>query len=418
MANLSKPREAALKALVSVDRDGAYLNLSLRDILLQAGMDQRDNALSTLLAFGVMKNKLYIDNIISNLSKVKIKKLSVWILNILRIGIYSIKFLDRVPVSATVNECVKLSRRYGHSASAGLVNAVLRKASQSGDFLPGDAESSEYLSLKYSFPLWLVELWREQGYGKELLEAMNETPSVIVRLNTLKKESLDSSFEKLSTAPHSYIYNGASVEQTDEYINGIISVQDIASQIAVSLLSPKENSKLLDLCAAPGGKTTYAAQLMNNTGEITSCDIHPHKLELIKNNLSRLGITNTVVLQNDATVLNEDFVDSFDSVICDVPCSGLGIIRRRPDIKWTKASDDLSSLTDISTKILDNAAQYVKKGGKLLFSTCTINKAENEDAAARFLDLHTNFKPLLIKQLLPHIDNSDGFFIAIFERIK
>ena len=418
MANLSKPREAALKALVSVDKDGAYLNLSLRDILLQAGMDQRDNALSTLLAFGVMKNKLYIDNIISNLSKVKIKKLSVWILNILRIGIYSIKFLDRVPVSATVNECVKLSRRYGHSASAGLVNAVLRKASQSGDFLPEDTDSSEYLSLKYSFPLWLVELWREQGYGKELLQAMNETPSVIVRLNTLKKHFLDSSFEKLGTTPHAYIYNGASIEQTDEYINGIISVQDIASQIAVSLLSPKENSSVLDLCAAPGGKTTYSAQLMNNTGKITSCDIHPHKLELIKNNLSRLGITNTVVVQNDATVLNDDFVDAFDSVICDVPCSGLGIIRRRPDIKWAKTADDLSSLTDISGKILDNAAQYVKKGGKLLFSTCTINKAENEDAAADFLDLHKNFKPLLIKQLLPHTDNSDGFFIAIFERIK
>ena len=404
MANLSKPREAALKALVSVDKDGAYLNLSLRDILLQAGMDQRDNALSTLLAFGVIKNKLYIDNIISNLSKVKIKKLSVWILNILRIGIYSIKFLDRVPVSATVNECVKLSRRYGHSASAGLVNAVLRKASQSGDFLPEDTQSNEYLSLKYSFPLWLVELWNSQGYGKELLQAMNETPSVIVRLNTLKKDCLDAQFEKLSSAPHAYIYKGASVEQTDEYINGIISVQDTASQIAVSLFSPKENSRVLDLCAAPGGKTAYVAQLMNNTGEIISCDIHPHKLELIKSSLSRLGITNTVVLQNDATVLNEEFIDAFDSVICDVPCSGLGIIRRRPDIKWTKTEDDLSSLTDISGKILENGAKYVKCGGKLLFSTCTINKAENEDAAKFFLE--------------SHIDNSDGFFIAIFERIK
>ena len=418
MANLSKSREAALKALVSVDKDGAYLNLSLRDILLQAGMDQRDNALSTLLAFGVIKNKLYIDNIISNLSKVKIKKLSVWILNILRIGIYSIKFLDRVPVSATVNECVKLSRRYGHSASAGLVNAVLRKASQSGDFLPEDTQSNEYLSLKYSFPLWLVELWNSQGYGEALLQAMNETPSVIVRLNTLKKDCLDAQFEKLSSAPHAYIYKGASVEQTDEYVNGIISVQDTASQIAVSLFSPKENSRVLDLCAAPGGKTAYAAQLMNNTGEIISCDIHPHKLELIKSNLSRLGITNTVVLQNDATVLNEEFIDAFDSVICDVPCSGLGIIRRRPDIKWTKTEDDLSSLTDISGKILENGAKYVKCGGKLLFSTCTINKAENEDAAKFFLESHPNFKLIFTKQLLPHIDNSDGFFIAIFERIK
>lgn len=414
---LSKPREAALKTLVSVEKDGAYLNLALRDILSAFNMDSRDNALSTQIAFGVMKNKLYIDNIIKNISSVKIKKLSVWILNILRIGIFSIKFLDKIPVSATVNECVKLSRRYGHSASAGLVNAVLRKASQSGDFLPDDKNSDEYLSLKYSFPLWLVAFWRKQGYGEELLKAINSTPPIIARLNTLKGDTLPESFTKIPELPHAYICNMGAVENTEEYINGIIAIQDSASQTAISRLNPKENSRVLDLCAAPGGKTTYVAQLMNNTGEIISCDIHPHKLELIENNLSRLGITNAKVMENDATVLNSEFIDKFDYVIADVPCSALGVIRRRPDVKWAKNEEDLSSLSAISEKILDNAAKYVKKGGKLLFSTCTINKYENEDAAEAFLCRNKGFNLIECEQLLPHIHGTDGFFIAIFERI-
>ncbi len=414
---LSKPREAALKTLVLVEKDGAYLNLALRDILSSCDMDARDNALSTQIAFGVIKNKLYIDNIIKNISTVKIKKLSVWILNILRIGIFSIKFLDKIPVSATVNECVKLSRRYGHSASAGLVNAVLRKASQSGDFLPEDKNSDEYLSIKYSFPLWLVSFWRKQGHTEELLKAINATPSVIVRLNTLKADSLSESFTKIHELPHAYICNMGAVENSPEYINGIIAIQDSASQIAVSRLNPSENSRVIDLCAAPGGKTTYAAQLMNNTGEVISCDIHSHKLELIKNNLTRLGITNTKVIQNDATVIREEFIDKFDYVICDVPCSALGVIRRRPDVKWTKREEEIASLTSISEKILDNAAKYVKKGGKLLFSTCTINKYENEDAAESFLCRNKGFNLIEKEQLLPHIHGTDGFFIAIFERI-
>lgn len=414
---LSKPREAALKTLVKVEKDGAYLNLALREILPSFDMDMRDNALATQLSFGVIKNKLYIDNIIKNISSVKLKKLSVWILNILRIGVFSIKFLDKIPVSATVNECVKLSRRYGHNASAGLVNAVLRKASVSGDFLPEDKISDEYLSLKYSFPLWLVEMWKKQGYTHELLEAINTAPPVIVRLNTLKAKTLSEGFTKSTVAPHAYISAISAIEKSDEYINGLLTVQDGASQIAVSRLNPGENSRVLDLCAAPGGKTTYASQLMNNTGSIVSCDIHPHKLDLIENNLSRLGITNTKVMENDATILKSEFIDEFDYVIADVPCSGLGIIRRRPDIKWTKSEEELSSLTDISRKILDNAAQYVKTGGKLLFSTCTINKSENEEAADAFLCRNKNFKLIEKEQLLPHIHGTDGFFIAIFERI-
>lgn len=417
MSNLSKPREAALRALVACEKDGAYLNISLRTILSEAGMDARDNALATTIAFGVMKNTLYLDNIIKNLSSVKLKKLSVWIHNILRIGIFCNRFLDRIPVSATVNECVRLARRYGHSASAGYVNAVLRKSADSGDFLPKDKNSGEYISIKYSLPLWLVDMWKEQGYEEDFFASMNAEPPVTVRLNTLKKDSLSDEFQKIDSLPHGYNYvGGGSVENHPLFEEGIITVQDGASQKAISSFRIEEGMKILDLCSAPGGKTAYMAQLMNNTGEIVSCDIHPHKLTLIEQNLKRQGITNTKVILNDATVFNSDFENTFDRVLADVPCSGLGVLRRKPDIKRTKTIDDTKELAGIQKKIFENAALYVKKGGMLMYSTCTVNRIENEDRVEEFLSLHPEFSLLEERQLLPVKDNTDGFFYALLER--
>ncbi len=423
MSSLSKPREAALKALVSVDRDGAYLNIVLRDMLSASDMDDRDKALCTTLAFGVTKNRLYIDNIIAHLSSVKLKKLSVWIHNILRIGIFSIKFLDRIPHPATVNECVRLARRYGHSSSAGLVNALLRNAAKSGDFLPEDTSSPEYMSIKYSFPLWLCKKWIGEGYTEKLFSGMNTEPPVVVRLNTLKASVLPDMFEKSSHSPFSYIYKGAgSVEYTDAFKNGDIAVQDGASQKAVMALDVRKNMSVLDLCAAPGGKTAFIAQLLENSGSVVSCDIHPHKLELIRANLERLGVENAEVRLNDATVLYEDFVNRFDRVLCDVPCSGLGVLRRKPDIKWTKTEEDNEALVKTQRLIIDCAVKYVKKGGILVYSTCTINKKENEDNVKYLLDTYKDFslkkefeKPFG-RQLLPDKDDTDGFFYAAFER--
>lgn len=421
MASLSKGREAALKVLVAVEKDGAYLNIAIRDIL-KSSDDVRDNALSMQLAFGVTKNKLFIDNIIENISTVKLKKLSVWIHNILRIGIYSIKFLDRIPVSATVSECVKLSRRYGHSASSGFVNAVLRKASSSGDFLPKDKESAKYYSIRYSLPLWLTNHWLSEGYGEDFFKAMNETPPTTVRLNTLRAKELGKDFTKVSGSENAYSYIGSgSVENTQEYKTGLITVQDAASQKAIELLGIKEGMQVLDLCAAPGGKTTYAAQKLGSAGRVVSCDIHNHKLALIEANAKRLGIENVSVIQNDALVPKKDFENAFDRVIADVPCSGLGIIRRKPDIKWTKTEEEISSLIPIQQEILHNASLYVKKGGRLLYSTCTVNRSENEENVLHFLKNHSDFsladecQPSGI-QFTPHLFGTDGFFVAVFER--
>ena len=420
MAGLSKAREAALKVLVAVEKDGAYLNLCLRETLTKSKLDPRDSALATELSFGVMKNKLFLDNIISNISSVKPKKLSVWIHNILRIGIYSIRFLEKIPPRATVDECVRLSRRYGHSASAGFVNAVLRKSIESGDFLPQDKKSDEYISVKYSFPLWLVKKWHM--YGEELFRSMNEAPPVTVRVNTKKRNTLPEGFEKTELSPHAYYFTrGGSVENSEEYINGEITVQDEASQFAVSLLGIEEGNTVLDLCAAPGGKSTYAAALCGEKGKVISCDVHEHKLMLIDKNAERLGLFNIETMQNDASLYNDSFREAFDIVIADVPCSGLGIIRRRPDIKWAKTEEGINELALLQRKIVLNAAKYVKKGGRLMYSTCTINEAENEENVKYFLENTQGFS--LIKgfenygrQLLPSKDKTDGFFVAVFER--
>ncbi len=418
---LSKPREVALLTLVAYERDGAYLNLAVRE-RLRTVSDPRDAALATELCNGVVKNKLYIDNIIKNISSIKIKKLSVWIHNILRIGIYSLKFLDKIPPSATVNECVRLAKRYGHSSSAGYVNAVLRKAISCGDFLP-EKGSEEYFSVKYSLPLWLVKLWARDGYGEELFAAVNTAPQTVVRKNTLKSGSLSNSFVKIDTAPDAYIYNGVgSCESTKEYSLGLVAVQDAASQRAVLSPPPKKGDRILDLCAAPGGKSAYMAALVENTGEIVSCDIHTHKLLLMQKNFDRLGVKNAAVKENDAAILNADFVNTFDYVLADVPCSGLGIIRRKPDIKWSKEHSDTTSLAALQRKIFENAAQYVKKGGILVYSTCTINKEENEDNVRWFLNNHHDFKITAScapagTQLLCGKDGTDGFFRAAFERV-
>lgn len=417
MSNLSKPREAALKALVACEKDGAYLNIALRDILTSANMDVRDNALASAIAFGVMKNRAFLDNIIENISSVKLKKLSVWIHNILRIGVFCNRFLDRIPVSATVNECVRLSRRYGHNASAGYVNAVLRKSAICEDFLPKNHNSDEYMSIKYSLPLWLVKMWRSEGYGKDFFCSINEEPPVTVRLNTLRGDSLGDGFEKIPDSLYGYNYTGSgSVEGTNEFKKGIVTVQDLASQRAIGVLSPKKGARVLDLCSAPGGKSAFMAQLMENSGEIISCDIHTHKLDLIKHNLERQGVTNTKVILNDATVFNKDFEYGFDYVLADVPCSGLGVIRRKPDIKWAKTQPDNNALVKIQRDILENAARYVKIGGFLMYSTCTVNRAENEGNTKQFLDEHKEFTLLEQRQLLPHTDGTDGFFYALFER--
>lgn len=420
--SLSPPRETALKVLRDVDENGAYLNIALENALAQAEMEPRDSALCTAIAMGVVKNRLYIDNIIDNISSVKRKKLSVWISNILRIGVYCLRFAAKIPASATVNECVRLARRYGHSSSAGYVNAVLRRAADSGDFLEG-LSGDRLLSVKYSMPLWLVEKWRrEQPDFESLIKAMNGEPLTYCRLNC---ETLPEGYERRDITPYAAVYTGkGGAVNSDAYKNGLVTVQDPSSQMAVLALNVEPGNKVLDLCAAPGGKAVFAAYL---GGEVTACDLYEHKLALINGAADRLGVKLNA-RTNDACIYNKEFENRFDRVTVDAPCSGFGIIRRKPDIKWAKDETDSGQLAKIQQSILNNGAAYLRTGGRLVYSTCTVSLAENEGIAKWFLKTHPDFtavplgagpEPTAVQiQLRPDRHGTDGFFIAAFEKRK
>lgn len=426
MSNLSPSREAALKTLYAVEKDGAYLNIALNDIISESRLTQPDAALCTNLVLGVERNRLFLDNIISNLSSIRLKKISVWILNILRMGIYSLRFMEKIPESATINECVKLAKRYGHAKSAGFVNAILRKAVTSGDFLPEEG-TTEYLSVFYSYPEWIVQKWTKEGIGDVvgLLEAGNSTPPTYLRRNSLKGEiEIPEGIEKASMGKNAYIYTaGGAFHGSRLQREGYFSIQDAASQLSVEALGVEGGMEVLDLCAAPGGKSEYCAEMMGNCGRIIACDLYPHKTELIDKSCERLGITIVETMVNDAEKFNGEFEDRFDRVLLDAPCSGLGIIRRKPDIKWTKGASDCSALAETQYRMLRHAKRYVKSGGILVYSTCTISKMENEQMVKTFLRENKNFELLPdeflekgYRQLLPNESNTDGFFIARFIR--
>lgn len=426
MSNLSPAREAALKTLYAVEKDGAYLNIALNDIISECRLSPLDAALCTTLVLGVQRNRLFLDNIISNLSSIRLKKISPWIINILRMGIYSIRFMEKIPESATINECVKLSKRYGHQKSSGFVNAILRKSLTSGDFLPEEG-TVEHLSLFYSYPEWIVQKWTKEGIKNivELLKAGNAAPPTYLRRNLLKGDfEIPEGIEKANVGNNAYIYTkGGAFHGSNLQKDGYFSIQDAASQLAVEALSVQSGMNVLDLCAAPGGKSEYCAEIMGNEGKIIACDLYPHKTELIDKSCERLGITIVETRVNDAEKFNSEFEEKFDRVLLDAPCSGLGIIRRKPDIKWTKGASDCSVLAQTQYRMLRHAKRYVKSGGMLVYSTCTISKMENEQMVKTFLRENRNFEllpsetiPEGYRQLLPHETNTDGFFIARFIR--
>ena len=399
-------RECALKVLYEVDK-GAYLDVVLKSALAN-GVSDLDRRFLTELTYGVQSYRARLDHIIGYYSKIPFKKISPWIKNILRLGIYQILFLDKVPESAAVNESVKLAKRYGHGASANFTNGLLRSVIKGGDPTePADLENF------YSYPKWMVELWKDEyddEFVKDLLKANNQKAPVTIRPNTLKI-SREELVEKLSGHEHGDMIevNGmGNIEKRQEYQDGLFTVQDGASYQASKVLDPQSGELVLDLCAAPGGKTTHIAELMSNSGEIHAFDIHPHKIELIEKNAERLGINNIRARVQDAKEFMPEFECMADRVLVDAPCSGLGVLRRKPDIKWKKELKDIEVLADIQNRILQNAVRYLKKGGTLVYSTCTVSKKENHPVAG--------LEPLFEKQFFPHIDGTNGFYI--FKGIK
>lgn len=425
---MKNAREAALKVLYEIEFNGAYSNIALKKILSKAELNHMDIALTSTLVYGVLSRKLTLDYMINKLSKIKINKLSSYIHLILRLGLYQLKFMDKIPESAAVNECVKLAKRYGHAASAGYVNGVLRTATKT-DF---SIINEPYI--KYSFAqevaTKLTADYGDRAVG--IMEALCREPKTTVRANRLKitREELS---KRLMGEVCNISNDGIYVRHTDissspEYKDGLFTVQDAAPMAVCNALAPSEGDFVIDMCAAPGGKTTYLAELMNNKGKIIAFDIHQHRTELIDKNAQRLGISIIESKVHDASKVIKDLLGKADKIICDVPCSGIGIARRKPELKY---KTDFSELPEIQLSILETASLYLKPGGEMIYSTCTLYKAENEKVIERFLSKHENFKLKSMQDklpdgfyedlegimtVLPDKTDCDGFFAAKLER--
>ena len=416
---MASAREAALKILQRVFEEKAYSNIAVNAYFKEHDMDLRDKALAANIVYGVLTNLTYLDYQIKSYSKVPIRKMTPAVLNILRLSLYQICFLDRIPQSAAVNEGVKLAKKNAFKSS-GFVNAVLRAFLKNGEKLPPKTDRIQYLSVLYSYPEWIIKIF---GGCEELLAAGNKIPPVTVRVNSLKTTP-DELAERLGTEKCGVfgalnLINGGNIEEMREFADGLFTVQDAAAQKAVLVLDPHEGERILDMCAAPGGKTTHIAELMKNTGEVIAWDKYRHKIALIESAANRRGITNIKAYEKNAAEPDEALSGAFDRVLLDAPCSGLGIIRKKPDIKWLRQKEDIPEIIKEQKALIDAAAGYVKKGGVLVYSTCTLNREENEDIVNGFLQTHTDFaKDGEFINLAPHTDNTDGFFISRLKRVS
>lgn len=418
-------REAALLALNDVFYNGKYSNLAVKDTLGKCrGMDKADKALFTNLVYGVISHHYTLEYVIKQHSSVKVKKLARYVRLILELGIYQILFMDKIPVSAAVNESVKLSKRYCKKGADRFVNAVLRAICKTEGDIKYPDDKLEYLAVKYSFSTDMTKAFIDNfGYeaAEKIMNSLNAAPSVMLRPNVLKNDAEDLCFKLAEMGIDAaecedglVQCTGFSVGENELYKSGCFTPQDRGAYNAARVLKPMPGECIIDMCAAPGGKTTHIAELMNDSGNVIACDIHAHKVKLIESNAQRLGLKSITAQVWDSCELNPSFVNKADRVLCDVPCSGWGIIRRKPDIKL--AHTDIDELYDIQLSILENAAEYVKSDGVIVYSTCTLNKLENENIINKFLENNNNFEKTYEKTYYPYEDNSDGFYICRLNR--
>lgn len=437
---MSNSRKVVLKLLTKLDNNSSYSNILLDDGLKKTDLTVQEKKFAAALFYGVLERRITLDAVIKKYSSRPADKLNNEVRNTLRMGIYQLCFMDSVPDSAAVDESVKLAKKNKNPAVSGFVNGLLRAFIRDDKCLPKGKTKAENLSIEYSCPLWLVEKWQSE-YGEKttlsmLKTSLGQAPTTI-KANTLS-HSIESIIETLendgfSCKINSYaadslnIYGSGSIEHTQAYKNGMVHVQDMASQLCCAAVDPQAGETVLDICAAPGGKTFTMAELMGNKGILMSFDLHENRVKLIRNGAQRLGLTIVSAQTNNGKVFNEN-LPMADKVLCDVPCSGLGVIRRKPEIKY-KNPDDFDNLPNVQYDILDTSSNYVKKGGVLVYSTCTLSRAENDMVIDKFLKNHTDFKPSSLGDRFPcsHKDSrititpdkfdSDGFFISKLIRL-
>ncbi len=430
-----KVREAAYLSLERCDKTDKFSNLELDSAIKKYGYTGSDRAFFTTLVYGVIERRITLDYVIGVYSSKPIEKIEPKLMNILRLGAYQILFLDRTPDSAAVNESVELAKYHTHKGTASFVNAVLRNISRGKGSIPMPKEGSDqYLSVKYSLPEWLISMWRD-NYGIEktekLLSGMNRAPFLTLRVNTLKttRDELINTLkndgidclpsEKCDSAV--ILNSNVAISELSALRDGLCFVQDEASQLCVKAVGAKAGETVIDTCSCPGGKSFGIALEMKNEGKLISLDLHESKLSLVYNGAEKLGINILSTSVHNGTKPKDELIGTADRVLCDVPCSGLGVIAKKPDLRH-KSPDDISRLPEIQYKILCNGASYLKNGGTLVYSTCTLNKAENEEIAERFLNEHPEFSPCgdgmyegkPMMTFFPDEHGTDGFFVAKF----
>ncbi|WP_332648062.1 16S rRNA (cytosine(967)-C(5))-methyltransferase RsmB [Lysinibacillus sp. 54212] len=435
-------RDAALTILLSIDKNQAYSNLLLHKTIEKYKIEEKDRALLTELTYGTLQHKYTLDYYLEPFIRGKV---DIWVRWLLRLSLYQMEYLSRIPAHAAVNEAVEIAKHRGHKGIASMVNGILRSILREGVRSTDEiVNPNERLAIATSHPQWLVDRWVE-SYGFDQTAAMlqenNVPPIQTVRVNvtkasveqvltTLEREGVKA--ERSAVIPECIYLRNGQAARTGAFRNGLITIQDESSMLPANVLNPQPGMKVLDMCAAPGGKTTHIAEKMQNDGQILAMDLHPHKLDLIDENTARLGLdivqTAPIDGRKAANFLGKE---SFDAVLVDAPCSGLGVMRRKPDIKYTKREEDLESLQTVQLAILDNAVSVLKPGGRLVYSTCTVDKKENEGTVEAFLASHpemeaeplTNLPETLLAkqqhgmlQVFPQDFGSDGFFVAAFRK--
>lgn len=435
-------RDTALEVLMQIERANAWSDGSLKRTIAKNKLDGRDAALATRLSYGVIQNKLLLDYYISCYCTQKAERLEPVVRNILRIGGYQILFMDKIPHRAAVNEAVEMTRRAGRPKAAGMVNAVLRKFVDHWLDMPAlpSRTTLEYLSVRYSHPKWLVNrLLQMLGpeEAEKYLQLNNEIVPTTIQTNYLKTtpEQLEKELTQagVTVDKHPWLPGCFEVSATGDleslpaFTEGRFMVQDAAARLVAMVAAPEKDAKVLDMCAAPGGKSFSLAIDMQDQGQIISCDVHPHKLKLLESGAARLGIGSVRAVLSDGREHHAAWQQAADLVVADVPCSGLGIIRKKPDIRY-KNPGELAKLPQIQREILENAATYVRSGGTLIYSTCTILPEENEAVTEDFLARHIDFElerftlPLPIGSCNGHLTlwpqrlGTDGFYICRMRR--
>lgn len=441
---MDKAREAALKIMAAVHQQGAYANVALAKELRQGNLSDMDRRFVTELVYGAVKAGETLDWIIKKYLVKPWGKVNPLVQEILRLGAYQLRYMDKVPASAACNESVELAKKFANMGAAKFVNGVLRsmvREPAKGNFPAGKGKATLQLALSEQHPEWLVRRWiKEFGYdeAKKLCQFDNEQAPLTVRTNTLKTSpselflqltALGVEATKSQLVDEGYVLeNYGALDKLAPLQDGYCQVQDESSMLVAHVVDPQPGDLVLDVCSAPGGKATHMAALMENRGRIVACDIYEHKLQRVMENASRLGINIIDPLLRDAREIQHDFAGKADRVLVDAPCSGLGVLRRKPDSRWRKTPQLLKELPELQLAILKSAAECVRSGGILVYSTCTIAKEENQDVVESFLAANQDFqlehtgsrlpvpREAEMVQLYPQRDGTDGFFIACMRR--